>query len=297
MVIYVEYVIIDNMVINSLILLLTKNLLKLSSTKIRIFCSSIVGTIVALLSPILPNIINLLLKIPLGLLMIVICFCPKSPKKLFIQFLTFLVSTFVFGGAVIGIGEIFGIKFWINNGVMYEYKFPVGFALLVCFIIYVAAKNILKYIFQKQNICNFLFDATLKNDKFSTNVKAFLDTGNKLTVDGCPISIINYKTFNKIYPSIELTDILLKKNIPLKNSKYIEVESIGSTKQKILTFEIESLTIKFDAQKTNENIIIINNARLGLSLTDFGKKTDSDIIISNQILGDNYEFKKNKKIF
>lgn len=278
MVIYVEYVVIDNIVINSLILLLTKELLKLKSSKLRILLSALLGTIVALLSPILSSFANLLIKLPLSLLMVLIAFKISGTKKVLITLFTFFAITFLFGGAVLGAGEMLGMRFILNNGVMYEYKFPVGIIVLFCFITFVAMKNIVKFIFQRQNNTQLIYDAILTDNGCKAKASAFLDTGNKILIDNKPVCLINYKTFCLLHPTISLTDILLKKQLGLKNEKYIELESIGSTKQNLLSFEIDCLEI---------GKVQTKNARLALSLVNFGKKTDSDIIISNLFLGDN----------
>lgn len=284
MIIYVEYVIIDNMVINSLILLLTKELLKLKGNKLKLVISSMIGTAVAMISPILPSIVNSLIKLPLALLMIAIAFDISTIKKYTTSLFTFFCITFLFGGAVIGIGEMFGIKFIFNNGVMYEYKFPVGIIILICFVMFVVLKNIMKYVFQKQKNSQLIFEAKLTDNGKTVNATAFLDTGNKIVIDEKPVCIIGYKTFNLLYPTISLTNILLKKPLNLKNSKYIEIESIGSTKQNLLSFEIDCLQI----EKTQTK-----NARVALSLVNFSQKTESDLIVSNLFLGDNYEYSKN----
>ena len=99
-------------------------------------------------------------------------------------------------------------------------------------------------------------------------------------VDGKCVNIINYKTFNMLYPKINLTDILLKKNLNIKNQKYVEIQSIDGNKNSILTFEIDKLCIEKKE---------IKNVKLGLSLTTFNKKLNSDMIISQRLLGEWYD--------
>lgn len=287
MTIYVEYVIIDNLTINALLLILTKHLLKLKSSKFDICLSPIIGTIVALISPLLPNIINLLIKIPLALLMIIIAFKITNFKKLLISFLTFLSCTFVFGGAVLGFMEILGIKFSVNNVIEYQYKIPVGFVICVATIMFVCIKNISKYISNKSSLSKFVYAAEIEYKGKSANVSAFLDSGNKIMVEGKPVCIINFRTFNMLCPETGLTDILMKNTSKLKQFEYIEVESIGNSKQKLLSFDADFIKIN---EKTTKNI------KLALSLTNFSKKTESDIIIPYEILGGIYETCKDKTI-
>ena len=80
MTIYVEYIIIDNIVINTLILLLTKTILHQNTSKTRIFFGALLGTVVSLFSPLLPAVICNIIKIPLGLCMILLAFKSENVK-------------------------------------------------------------------------------------------------------------------------------------------------------------------------------------------------------------------------
>jgi len=283
MVIYVEYVVIDNLIIDTLMLCLTNYFLKLRAKKTNIFLSSLIGTTVALISPNLSSIINLLLKLPLSCIMVLTCFKSKKFKQFVLQLITFYICTFLMVGACLVLCELFGIKYIVNNGFAYEYKFPIGFALGVCFLTFVCAKNVISQIFLKHKLDKFIISTKIIDSGKEFKVTAFLDTGNKLIKDGKEISIIGYKTFYKLYPNISITDILLHRNLPLKNFDYIEVKSIGKA-QKILVFEIEKIIIEKK---------VIEKPLLGLSFENFEKNTNSDLIISNKILGDEYELCKN----
>ena len=72
--IYIEYVLIDNLVINALILLCTKKTLKLKTSWLRLGLSSLLGTVVAVMLPLIniSSIFLILIKIGLGVLMVLI---------------------------------------------------------------------------------------------------------------------------------------------------------------------------------------------------------------------------------
>ncbi|HAJ77628.1 MAG TPA: hypothetical protein DCO89_00975 [Clostridiales bacterium] len=282
MVIYVEYVIVDNLIIDYLILNLTNFFLKSNTSKFNMIMSSIMATAITLFTPLMPYIINLLLKPLLSLLMILICFKYKNFKTFCLELLTFYFCTFLMIGTCLGICEMLGIKYLINNGLDYEYNFPIGFILLICTITFVCSKNIIANLFSKHKYDKFLYDLILVNGNKKIKVLAFLDTGNKLQIDGKAISILGYKTFYKLYPNLKITDILLHKEMPLKNSKYIYINGIGKS-EKVLIFEIDKIIFK---EKQIENPV------LGLSLNRFEKNTNSDLIISNNLIGDNYELCK-----
>ena len=276
MTVYVEYVVIDNMVIDILILNISAYFLKIKTKKIRFFLSGNVGTAISLISPLLPNLINLILKLPLSILLCIIAFNPKKFKELLLQLITFYLSTFLMIGACLAIAEMLNISYIKANQQYYEYNFPIGFVLLICAITYLLAKNITTSIFKRHKNDNLLFDVILNNGSNQIKATAFLDTGNTLQFDGKPISIINFDIFSKLYPKIPITDILLKKPLPLKNFSFFDVSGIGKTQQ-IIIFEINQLEIK------NREI---DDAILGLSLKNFSQNTNSEMIISNKLLED-----------
>ena len=264
------------MVIDTLIILITKFFLKIKTKKINIFLSALFGTLMSLISPLFSNILNILLKILTSIIMCMIAFWPKNFKSFLLQLSLFYFSTFLMIGACLALAEMFGIKYLSFDGASYEYNFPIGFTLLICAFTYFLAKNILTSIFSKHKFDKYLFDVSLCTDQNKVSAVAFLDTGNNLEVKGKPISIINFGTFSKLYPTISVTDILLKKTLPLKNFDRFEVKGLGKA-QKIIIFEIDSLEIDKKIYK---------NAVLGLSLEKFEKTTQSDMIISNKILED-----------
>lgn len=279
MIVYVEYVIVDNMVIDTLILLLTKKLALQKTKNWRIFLSAVFGTIVALVSPILPNWANLVSKPLVAILMIALAFEKCDAKKFLTIFFLFFLSTFVFGGACIGICEMFGIKYIVQNGTAYEYKFPIGFVLLVCYVTYLCAKNIIQFCHKKHSNDEFLFDVTFENGGMAKKTTAFLDTGNCLEFENMPITIVNFDVFESLFPNVSIAEILLKKDI--KNAKYINILSVGKMQEKMLVVKIDKLTI---GGKT------VKNAPLGLSIKNFAERTNSDAIISKKIL----EMKENE---
>src|SRR5574344_2161673 len=213
MVIYVEYVSGDNLVIGSLILLSTAKISREKTTKVKIFLSSLLGTAFAFLTPILNFYVGIIIKLLVAVVMVLIAFSYQDRKKFFANLIIFFLTTFVYGGACLGIAEIFGVKMLYKNGIIYEYKFPVGVILLICAITYYSLKNIINYS-SRRNVQNkFLFEAKIWNGKEFCTATAFWDTGNKLTSNGSPITIINYKIFSQLFPNIGITDLLKKKKL------------------------------------------------------------------------------------
>ena len=274
MTVYIEFVIIDNFVIDLLILLLTKSLLKIQTRKIFLLLSTIFGTVVAVVSPLLPSIIAQIIKIPLTLSMVLIAYRPKTIKEFLAQTITFLISTFAMIGCCLAISQIFKIEVSVQNGMIMEYKFPVGAVLLICFVVFVSLKNIFKLILKKQKFAELSYSIILKNENKQIETMAFLDTGNKLVINEKPITIIGYKTFFELFPNIDITKLLLSKNLNLKNAKYIETKSVNKN-NKSLVFEIDEIVVN-KVSKTKMPVL--------LSTTNFLKETGCDVVISGAMI-------------
>jgi stage II sporulation protein GA (sporulation sigma-E factor processing peptidase) len=281
MTIYIEYVILDNLVIDLLILNLTKTALKLQVKKINLFLSALLGVVVALISPLLSVWLNILCKIILALAMVYVAFLPKKIKQFLIDLLVFLIITFLFGGACFGAFYLLNIEITNQLNFYYSLEIPLGLILLIVVLCFYCCKNLFMHFYKKQRTEKFMYDAQLTANGNSIKIKAFLDSGNVLTdsVNLQPVVLINYTLFAKLYPEIPIENLFLKKidKIPLKNPHYIDTFSISSKASKILVFTADNLQIFFN-KTTN-----INNINVGLAL-NFNKNFDCDCIISPSLI-------------
>ena len=273
---YIEYAIIDNLVIDFLILSLVVKTNKLHVKKIIVFLIAVLGTIIAIISPFLSGISQIIVKIACGILMPLLLQKYKTKKQTITVILTFWIVSFIFGGACIAFCLLFNIEYITNNGAIMVYNYPIGLATLLCVLLYYLLKNIIKTFFKNKTLEKFIYQIIIVEKSKEYQAKAYLDSGNMLIdkESNKPITIINYELFSQIFPNIKLTDILLKRfeNLSLKKIKEIEINSLTKS-SKILTFEIDNIRIK----QTN---IEYSNARLGLSLKDFKLGVDVNCILS-----------------
>lgn len=283
--IYIEYVLIDNIVINFLLFLFTKKLLKLDIKIFNIFLCSLLGACFSLLMPYLVfhNILLFLFKLFIGVLLVSLLKKYRNIKEFFVTMLTFITSTFLFGGLIYFALNVINAKTTSSGLLIYEYQIPMG---LIILIIYLYAYFMFQLIsnFYKRKLTNkYLFNVTVKVGKKSLSVKAFLDTGNRLTdnISGKPIVIINYEVFCNIYEQVSLADLLLGKleRLPLKNSRYITVNGANGMKSKLLTFEGEELQIFFE-----DGVNIIPNVLFGLSLSKFKDVLEYSMLLNPLLL-------------
>lgn len=279
--VYIEYAIIDNMVINYMLLSLTNRIFNYKCKKLIIFLSSVIGTTCSILSPLLNNTFNNILKVILVILMPLLLIKKPNFKKICLSSLTFFILTMLFVGICMFVGYNFNIAYVYNQTGQLFYNFPVGLILLICLITFISLKKIFKVIYNKKHTSNFLYNILLSNTKNTYKTSAFLDSGNFLCDnEENPVSLININVFKKLYPNINIASILLKhtEKLPLKNAKYIKVQGIGKSKE-ILVFEIEKMQISEDKNNTKT----YENALLGLSLKDFKQNLDAECILNYKI--------------
>ncbi len=260
--IVVEYVLIENMLIN---LISLKTTALVTKEKGRLFLlSAFLGGCLTVVMPLFSlNSIGLFL-IQIGLVCIYIClsFKFKTLKKFLRLYFCFFIVTFLYGGACYFVERYFGIES----------------TLVILFIIaslFLGVKLLTKKLNQKRNIDDFCFDIKIETQGQTTKWKAFLDSGNLLfdPLTQSPVTLINFKVFSTIFCDVEILDVLTrsKKIKALKLAHYINFNTLNNN-DKILVFQVDRLYI---GEKTLEKPI------LGLSLKNFNEAFGSDVILHN----------------
>lgn len=270
MTVYIEYVLIDNALIDCLLIFYTYKLLRLPLSKIKLIISSILGGIFALIFPLfsLPKIFSIACKVVFGLIIEIIpskIFTFKTMTRLSVCF--YLLS-FLTGGALMGIESLLNV----NSGQVFLSIYLVTIYLIV-FLVEKAFNVINKSIKQE----NFTYRVRIETSKTPIEVLGFLDSGNFLFYKNQPLIVIDYSLFNK----------LIKSNEDLKRAdiRQIEVSSVNGLKKKN-SFIIEKMDIYFREQWNT-----YNNVRAIVGQT-FGKYK---VILNLELMGDDYENNANKK--
>ncbi|MBQ0017303.1 MAG: sigma-E processing peptidase SpoIIGA [Clostridiales bacterium] len=274
--IYIEYVIIDNMVIDSIILSLTSKFNRINLPFYKILLIALFGTTLSLLSPLISGIWLVFYKILTGLVMPMFLCLKSTFKKYIITLLTFWLVSMSLAGGILAFCSIFGIKYITSNGAIEIYNFPVGLILLITTAIYFVLKNLINHFYNQKHLEKFIYTVEFNSENSVIGCKAFLDTGNKIMDEttGKPVNLINIDMFSKLFPNVKLSDILLKRydKIKLKNLHEIEIKSLTKS-SKILVFEIDNIEIK----EINKNL---QNVLFGLSTKDFKSNLNADLILN-----------------
>ena len=273
MTIYIDVVLIENLMMNFIILLATGLILKERISVIRLLLASLLGAIYAVVSylSILEMYSSMILKIILSIVMIYIAFNPQTMKKMWKDILLFYLTSFVFGGAAFALIYIVRPQDILMRNGLFLGTYPLKTIVLgaiIAFIIIMTAFTVVKSkITKKDMFCEV--EIELNHKKIETT--AMIDTGNLLKepITNTPVIVVEHTLLYDCIPKEILNhlDELLGgefNNIPepIKEKyraklKLIPFSSLGKQNGMLIGMKAEAIKIKdMDKEDTKENIII-----------------------------------------
>lgn len=239
MTVYIEYVLIDNMTMNTLLLYAAFLTLKQKPSVWRVFLSAALGTACALTLPLIniPMWLSFVLKIFVALLMTLVVL-PKFKLKYYIMSnLIFVAYTFVLGGAILGLFFLTGTDFSAMSVLSYEGGVPIGlYAVGVALFAYLIF-NITSYISSAKKRAVFLRKVRLgfKGRVFELN--GYVDSGNLLESDGVPVCFVMDKRLSKFAAESFAQDLTLSSGSDDKKFKIIYFSTVAGRKQRAYAFK------------------------------------------------------------
>ena len=272
MTIYIDVIIVENLIMNYIILYATGTISKVKISYLRIFCSSLIGAIYAITEYTFKlNIYsNIIIKTILSVIIIYVAFNPQNIKKMCKQLIIFYVTTFTFGG--IATYLIYVLKpqnIIIKNG-MYvgTYVLKVIFigAIIGTIILFIAFKQVKSKITKKDMICQI----KIKINGKEKTLDAMVDTGNMLKepITGTPVAVVERTSLYDLLPKeiLNNTESILGgdfKNIPedikreyIPKLKIIPFASLGKQNGMLIGIKPEKIEIINEQTEENKNAII-----------------------------------------
>ncbi len=196
MTIYIDVIILENLIMNYIILYATTIVSKTKVGQIRIILSSMIGTIYLVISFVSQMQIysSIFLKIVLSIVMVYIAFRPQDIKKLLKHLVMFYLVSFVFGGAVLSLLYFIKPQELIMKDGLFLGTYPLKTVFLggiVGFIIIKIAIRLIKIKFSKTDMI-YNLQITLNDKEIKT--KGMLDTGNLLKepITNTPVIIVEH---------------------------------------------------------------------------------------------------------
>lgn len=228
MYIVLEYLLIENFIINYLILKLTKILNRVDGGNYRILFGAIISSFYSLVFfyPKLTILTKTPFKILLSILIVRFSFKYFNIRLFLRLLMSFYIGSFIFAGATLG------IFFYKNNSIKLLDKamksfnsFPVIYLIIGVSISFVIAILVFRYSNIRKTRDGFIADIEIYYKDKKLDIKTLLDTGNSLIdpISNKKVMIVEYEKLSEILPK-EIKGLIFAKD----NNNYLEVEKILS---------------------------------------------------------------------
>lgn len=262
MTVYIEYVVIDNFLVDYMLLKATFLITGKTIKKGRLLFCAFLGACFALLYPLmnfLPVILSAI-KILMGLLLLLLSNNFDTFKSYYVNAVVFFLLTFALGGAILGASSIFNID--ANSELSIAVMFLPAYLLIRSLI------AVIKYVYSRKNVESKVVKCQLKMGEKVFSLRGFYDTGNGLYDHNSPVVICNKSLFKKILSGAH----------GLPKIRQIPLNTIVAS-GKITVIKIDELKI-YNGQDEN----IFNNVTLGVAPVGVGE--GYDLILHPDLAGE-----------
>lgn len=273
MTIYIDMVLIENLIMNYIILFTTGLILKLKIQSIRILIASLLGAIYSIIAytGVLKIYSSFLLKIVLSVLIVYIAFNPQNVRKMWKDLLIFYLTSFVFGGAAFALIYIVKPQDIIMKNGLFLGTYPLKTVMLgaiIAFAVIIAAFSIVKSRISKKDM--FCEIETKINNKI-VRTRAIIDTGNMLKepITNTPVVVVEHTLLYECIPKEILNNLeniiggdfekvpeKIKEKY-ISKLKLIPFSSLGKQNGMLLGIKPEYIKIiKEEEEEIKKNVII-----------------------------------------
>ena len=262
--VYIEYVLLDNIVIDYLLLKYTFKLVGGKSGFRRLFFCAFLGAAFAAAMPLVP--MPLWASVPVKALfsaaLVWAAGSYATKKSYFLSFAVFNLYTFLLGGSVTGIFNLFALPL--------DREYSVGLIVLAAYVSIRLMHKGVAVLYRRKNVYAYVSDCEITLNGTTVRAKGFLDTGNNLydSKTDSPVVICSRSV------AFRLSDNFRNK---LGGRKMKIVTAAGESE--ITVFKIDRLKI-YNGDKAN----IYDNVLLGVAGAAF-RDGGYDLIIHSEMIG------------
>lgn len=273
---YAEYLLIENIIINCIILYATSKITRTKTSKMRLFVASLIGSIYTLVVffPSLQFMGKVTIKLSISILMIIISFNPEKLNQFLKQISAFYMVSFAFAGAIIGIFYILNNSFKFKGISFKDFDELTKFLVIGILIALILIRYILKFYQGKINKENFITNIIIGLNNKEVELTALIDTGNSLKepISKKPVIIAEYKALENILPN-SIRDMY-------KTNKELDLIQIGKIMEEV-SDDIKLRLIPFKSLGNDNGILIgFKPDKIKIYLESETKNLTDDIIVA-----------------
>ncbi len=226
--IIIEYVLLDNFLIDAMLLYLTNKIIKQPLNKLGLVLASAFGAGFAVLSPLIAVGGVWAICIKLAVAMVMAFMLNFTVKKMLVKFVLLVMLTFAFGGALIAVFNFLGISVYDSMYIGYVSSLPLGAIFVSGIVFCVFAVRLIKSVFDKRKYVETTCEIEIGINEKSAKVLGFVDSGNILrTSQGKSVIVVNEETLKKWFSPFERIEIMRGKQSFLPNCEDLLVSSMG----------------------------------------------------------------------
>ena len=253
MTVYIDVVLIENLIMNYIIIFATGIILKIKMKQIRIILGSLIGAIYTIIAYVsnLRIYSNFILKFILSIIIVYVSFNPQTQKQLWKSLLIFYLTSLVFGGAAFAIIYVVRPQEILRNNQLIfgttSMKIILFSAILAFIVIILAFKIVKNKISKKDMFCDI-------EVKIITN-KPVVVIEHTLLYDCIPKQILN--NIEQILGG-DFTNVPEEiREEYISKLKFIPFSSLGKQNGMLIGINAKYIKIKSEENENiNENVIV-----------------------------------------
>ncbi len=259
--VYIEYVVIDNIIINYTLLSVCSKVSGQMVARKNLIFASLFGALMVIFMPIMTTNEALLMiyRLVVGVMITLSVRKYSCVKQWFSYFLLFVSLTFLFGGMLIAMLTMFDIVYTTSGLLFLGLEIPISIFVVPIWIYAYLTIKVYRYIAAKVKNRQLYYDIAIHLGDKKYAMKAFLDTGNNLLdTDGSPCMVMELKTFCKIFNRFPLHRMLLGRVDvdELPYAHYIDVSTVNAN-ERLLVFRADAVEITgLDTKAEYSNVSI-----------------------------------------
>lgn len=286
MYIYAEYLIMENVIINYIILYVTKKITRTETSKLRLLIAALIGSVYTLVMffPSLNFMTKFTVKVAISVLIIIFAFNPEKFSNFIRLLSTFYVTAFVFAGATFALFYVMNTNFSVYNGVFYIKDFPIRFLILGITLSFILIKYVFKYLQIKLGKTDVLTNVIINLNNKQANIVALVDTGNSLKepISQRPVIIVEFFAIKDLLPEKVQNLFLENEDLDLDEITDIMIESVDEIKLRVIPFKAIGTENGILLGFKPDEILIMNEAT--------ERKIEEEIVVgiyNNKLSNDN----------
>ncbi|AJA48203.1 putative sporulation sigma-E factor-processing peptidase [Clostridium pasteurianum DSM 525 = ATCC 6013] len=265
MVVYLDILIIENLIVNMFLLYITSQTLKIKIKLQYLLAAALLGSmyVLTIIYP-LPKLLSSIgFKFFVALLMIIVVF-----RKSNVIFNIKAAAIFILYSMMTA-GFCIFIEFYFSKGLTFDNMPVFSYKYILCsiMILYITIHRIIIFIKDRKEIVSFIYDVDIMFDEKKKRVKAFLDTGNELRepLTNLPVMIVERSILKDI-------------NIKEKDMFYIPFKVVNGSGGYLKGFKPSNVNIyKNSMLEKTELIVAVCDTKLS-DLNDYNALLSRGII-------------------